>query len=255
MQAITLLEEETIKDDSFDPSLHLLPAKDGDDIVSLTQYYDHDLIILGLRLGYGSEDGFQILRRIRQNQIKTPILIISSLNDIHHKLRAFQLGADDYVTTPFALEELQARIKALYRRYQQNPSQQIKAGKLTIDLDLRQVYVEDQPIHLTKKEYDIVEFLALRKSRILTKEMILEHLYRAPDKEPDLKIIDVFICKIRKKISQATGGPTYIHTEWGRGFTMKDPPDEDRQSRPPQQTTRGPGRPQQHSPIYPIGSP
>ena len=98
----------------------------------------------------------------------------------------------------------------------------IRTGKLVVNLDERVVSVDDHPVHLTGKEYGILELLSLRKGKTLTKEMILDHLYGGMDK-PELKIIDVFICKLRKKLAQATGGSHYIETVWGRGYVLRDP--------------------------------
>ena len=102
-----------------------------------------------------------------------------------------------------------------------NPAS-IRIGKLVVDLENRIVAVGDQPLHLTAKEYGILELLSLRKGTTLTKEMFLNHLYGGMD-EPELKIIDVFVCKLRKKLAQATGGVHYIETVWGRGYVLRDP--------------------------------
>ena len=98
---------------------------------------------------------------------------------------------------------------------------QVRIGKVLINLDERVASVDDQPVHLTGKEYDILELLSLRKGTILTKEMFFKHLYGGRY-EPDLKIIDVFVCKLRKKLAQATGGNHYIETIWGRGYVLRD---------------------------------
>jgi two-component system cell cycle response regulator CtrA len=98
----------------------------------------------------------------------------------------------------------------------------IRTGKLVVNLDTRVVSVADRPVHLTGKEYAILELLCLRKGTTSTKEMLLNHLYRGMD-EPELKIIDVFVCKLRKKLAQATGGEQYIETVWGRGYGLRDP--------------------------------
>ena len=98
----------------------------------------------------------------------------------------------------------------------------IRTGKLAVNLDTQVVTVDDKPVHLTGKEYAILELLSLRKGITLTKDMILNHVYHRVD-EPKLKIIDVFICKLRKKLAQATGGSHYIETVWGRGYMLHDP--------------------------------
>ena len=103
-----------------------------------------------------------------------------------------------------------------------HPEPTIRTGKLAVNLDTRVVSVDNQPVHLTGKEYAILEFLSLRKGTILTKEMLLNHLYRQR-REPEPKIIDVFVCNLRKKLAQATGGNHYIETVWGRGYILRDP--------------------------------
>src|SRR6516165_1676563 len=106
---------------------------------------------------------------------------------------------------------------------QSTNASQVRIGKVLINLDERVASVDDQPVHLTGKEYDILELLSLRKGTILTKEMFFKHLYGGRY-EPELKIIDVFVCKLRKKLAQATGGNHYIETVWGRGYVLRDLP-------------------------------
>ncbi len=108
------------------------------------------------------------------------------------------------------------------RRAKGHSESVIRTGKLLVNLDSRTVEVDGAPLRLTGKEYGILELLSLRKGTTLTKEMFLNHLYGGMD-EPELKIIDVFVCKLRKKLSQATGGDNYIETVWGRGYVLRDP--------------------------------
>ena len=167
-------------------------------------------------------DGMEDLRRLRDARVVTPVLILSGLTESENKVKGLAGGADDYLTKPFNKSELIARIHAIVRRSQGHSHSMIETGKLSVNLDARSVEASGQSIHLTGKEYAILELLSLRKGTTLTKEMFLNHLYGGMD-EPELKIIDVFICKLRKKLSTATEGENYIETVWGRGYVMRDP--------------------------------
>ena len=192
----------------------------GEEGIDLAKLYDYDLILLDLNLPDMS--GHEVLRQLRLARIETPILILSGADDTESKLKGFGFGADDYLTKPFHREELVARIHAIIRRSKGHSQSVIRTGKVAVNLDAKTVSVGDAPVHLTGKEYQMLELLSLRKGTTLTKEMFLNHLYGGMD-EPELKIIDVFICKLRKKLSQATGGDTYIETVWGRGYVLRDP--------------------------------
>ena len=192
----------------------------GEDGLEIGKLYDYDIIILDLMLP--DIDGYEVLRRLRSSRVNTPILILSGLSELDNKIKGLGFGADDYLTKPFDRRELLARIQAIVRRSKGHSESVIKTGKLTVNLDTRTVEANGGPIHLTGKEYGIIELLSLRKGTTLTKEMFLNHLYGGMD-EPELKIIDVFICKLRKKLSNATGGENYIETVWGRGYVLRDP--------------------------------
>ena len=154
--------------------------------------------------------------------MQTPVLILSGINEMDSKVRSFGFGADDYVTKPFHREELTARIHAVVRRSKGHSQSVIRTGKLAVNLDAKTVEVDGARVHLTGKEYAMLELLSLRKGTTLTKEMFLNHLYGGMD-EPELKIIDVFICKLRKKLSMACEGENYIETVWGRGYVLREP--------------------------------
>ena len=191
----------------------------GEEGIDLAKIYDYDLILLDLNLP--DMNGHEVLRQLRVAKIDTPILILSGSTDTENKIKGFGFGADDYLTKPFHREELVARIHAIIRRSKGHSQSLIRTGKITVNLDAKTVTVGDAPVHLTGKEYQMLELLSLRKGTTLTKEMFLNHLYGGMD-EPELKIIDVFICKLRKKLSQATGGENYIETVWGRGYVLRD---------------------------------
>lgn len=192
----------------------------GEEGLDLAKLYDYDLILLDLNLP--DMPGYEVLRQLRLARVETPILILSGSDDTDSKLKGFGFGADDYLTKPFHREELVARIHAIIRRSKGHSQSVIHTGKIAVNLDAKTVEVEGKTVHLTGKEYQMLELLSLRKGTTLTKEMFLNHLYGGMD-EPELKIIDVFICKLRKKLDQATGGFNYIETVWGRGYVLRDP--------------------------------
>ncbi|MBT0956823.1 response regulator transcription factor [Alphaproteobacteria bacterium KMM 3653] len=192
----------------------------GEEGVDLAKLYDYDLILLDLDLP--DMTGHEVLRQLRLARIETPILILTGSDDTENKIKGFGFGADDYLTKPFHREELVARIHAIIRRSKGHAQSIIRTGKVLVNLDAKTVETGGRTIHLTGKEYQMLELLSLRKGTTLTKEMFLNHLYGGMD-EPELKIIDVFICKLRKKLSTATDGENYIETVWGRGYVLRDP--------------------------------
>ena len=201
-------------------NLNVYATDMGEEGIDLAKLYDYDLILLDLDLP--DMDGHEVLRQLRLARVETPILILTGADDTDSKIRGFGFGADDYLTKPFHREELVARIHAIIRRSKGHAQSLINTGKVTVNLDAKTVEADGKTVHLTGKEYQMLELLSLRKGTTLTKEMFLNHLYGGMD-EPELKIIDVFICKLRKKLSIATGGDNYIETVWGRGYVLRDP--------------------------------
>jgi two-component system, cell cycle response regulator CtrA len=192
----------------------------GEEGIDLAKLYDYDLILLDLQLP--DMNGHDVLRQLRMARVDTPILILTGDDATESKLKSFGFGADDYMTKPFHREELVARIHAIIRRSKGHSQSVIKTGQIAVNLDAKTVDVGGATVHLTGKEYQMLELLSLRKGTTLTKEMFLNHLYGGMD-EPELKIIDVFICKLRKKLALATGGDSHIETVWGRGYVLRDP--------------------------------
>lgn len=194
-------------------------AEVGSDGIEIGKIYDYDIILLDLMLP--DIDGYEVLLRLRSAKVKTPILILSGLSSVDQKIKGLGFGADDYLTKPFNKGELVARIQAIVRRSKGHSESVVRFDKVAINLDTRIVEVDGTQVHLTNKEYAILELLAMRKGTVLTKEMFLNHLYSSMD-EPEIKIIDVFVCKLRKKLAKASGGTNYIETVWGRGYMLKD---------------------------------
>ena len=192
----------------------------GEEGVDLGKIYDYDLILLDLNLPDMS--GMDVLRQLRVAKINTPIMILSGTAEIDTKVKSFGGGADDYMTKPFHKDELVARIHAVVRRSKGHAQSVIRTGDIVVNLDAKTVEVNGSRVHLTGKEYQMLELLSLRKGTTLTKEMFLNHLYGGMD-EPELKIIDVFICKLRKKLAASTSGAHHIETVWGRGYVLRDP--------------------------------
>jgi two-component system, cell cycle response regulator CtrA len=192
----------------------------GEEGIDLGRLYEYDIIVLDLQLPDMS--GFEVLKTLRLGKVQTPILILSGNAIVEAKVKAFGFGADDYMTKPFHKNELIARIQAVIRRSKGHSQSVITTGKLTVNLDTKAADVEGARVHLSGKEYQMLELLSLRKGATLTKEMFLNHLYGGMD-EPEMKIIDVFICKLRKKLATACNGEQYIETVWGRGYVLRDP--------------------------------
>ncbi len=222
---ILLVEDDTATAQSIEMMLrsesYVCDTTDmGEDGLEIGKLYDYDIIVLDLMLP--DIDGYEVLRRLRAARVQTPTLILSGLSGLDDKIKGLGVGADDYLTKPFDKRELIARIQAIVRRSKGHPDSIIQTGKLKVNLDACSVEVNNQPLHLTGKEYGILELLSLRKGATLTKEMFLNHLYGGMD-DPQIKIIDVFVCKLRKKLSAATGGDNYIETVWGCGYVLRDP--------------------------------
>jgi two-component system, cell cycle response regulator CtrA len=190
----------------------------GEEGIDLGKLYDYDIILLDLNLPDMS--GFEVLRKLRVSKVATPILVLSGLAGIEDKVRGLGFGADDYMTKPFHKNELVARIRAIVRRSKGHAQSVIQTDDLVVNLDTKTIEINGARVHLTAKEYQMLEMLALRKGMTLTKEMFLNQLYGGME-EPQLKIIDVFMCKLRKKLATASGGKDYIETIWGRGYTLR----------------------------------
>ncbi len=193
---------------------------EGEEGVELAKLYDYDVILLDLNLP--DMDGLEVLKTLRKAKIDTPIMILSGSAGIDAKMKTFSVGADDYVTKPFHKDELIARIHAVTRRSRGHSQSVISTGELAVNIDARTVEMAGRPLHVTAREFQILELLSLRKGTTITKQMFMNHLYGGMD-EPEQKIIDVFICKLRRKMQEAAGGARYIETVWGGGYLLRAP--------------------------------
>jgi two-component system cell cycle response regulator CtrA len=191
----------------------------GEESIELVELYDYDAVLMDIDL----EDisGIEALRELRMRKDPTPVIILSGTTDVDTKVNALAAGADDYMTKPFHKAELMARLTAVVRRSRGHTESIIRTGSIALNLNTRSAEVAGQAIHLTPSEYKMLELLSLRKNTVLTKEACLNHLYNGLS-EPEAKIIDVFICKLRKKIAAAAGGDSLIETVWGGGYMLRD---------------------------------
>jgi len=207
-----------LRSESFD----VTTVEDGEAGLRVARAEHYGIILLDLNLPDMS--GYEVLRSLRRASIRTPVLILSGLADITDKVKGLGFGADDYVTKPFHKDELVARVHAILRRSAEQDEQVVHCGDLAVRIDAKRAEVAGKPLNLTGKEYAMLELMALRQGSVLTKEMFLSALYGGMD-EPEIKIIDVFICKLRKKLADASEGKDYILTTWGRGYALHPPED------------------------------
>ena len=204
----------------------------GEDAIELASVYDYDLMLLDLDLS--DMEGLDVLRALRMKKLRTPVIILTASSDIETKVKALSAGADDFISKPFHKAELAARINAVVRRSRGHSESIIRTGNIALNIDTRTAEVCGVPVHLTPSEYKVLELLSLRKNSVLTKEMCLNHLYNGL-REPEVKIIDVFICKLRKKLAAVAEGDNQIETVWGGGYMLRDTPEARKIEAEPQQ--------------------
>jgi two-component system cell cycle response regulator CtrA len=222
---ILLVEDDTSVCGAIDliskvESIELTTVGLGAEGIAVGNRHPFDLIVIDL--GLPDVGGLDVLRVLRDAGVKTPVMILTGTDGIPQKVKAFATGADEYLTKPFHREEFVARLRAIARRDQGSQRKVIKCGDLCIDLDTKMAEISGTRVALTTKEFQLLVFLASRPGFTLSKEMILDHLYAGRD-EPQIKIVDVFICKLRKKLADISGGDNFIETVWGRGYMLAAP--------------------------------
>jgi DNA-binding response OmpR family regulator len=192
-------------------------AYDGEEGNYKATTANYDVIILDLMLP--KEDGLSLLQRWRRSGLKTHVLVLTARGNMEDKVKGLDLGADDYLTKPFQLEELLARLRALIRRGHQVKDPILRIHDLEIDTAARTVKRAGQPIHLTPREFALLQFLAFHRGKVVTRSMIWEHLYDEHD-ETTSNVVDVYIRYLRTKIDKGFD-PPLIQTRWGEGYMLR----------------------------------
>ena len=191
----------------------------GEEALEVAKHYEYDAILMDLNLP--DMPGIEVLKKLRLNKVSTPVLVLSGMADMESKLKCLGAGADDYLIKPANHAELAARLRAVVRRAKGHAQSVIQIGDLAVNLDIKSAEIDGERVPLSCKEYQMLELLALRRGTTLTKETFLNHLYGEMD-EPEAKIIDVFVCKLRKKLAAFTQGKNYIETVWGQGYLIRN---------------------------------
>jgi DNA-binding response OmpR family regulator len=192
-------------------------AADGEEGDFKARTAEYDVIILDLMLP--KIDGLTLLQKWRHDGVKAHILVLTARGGIEDKVKGLDLGADDYLTKPFELEELIARLRALIRRHHQVKDPLVRIFDLEIDTAARGVRRAGQTIHLTPREFALLEFLAFHRGKVVTRSMIWEHLYDEQD-ENTSNVVDVYIRYLRNKIDKGFN-PPLIQTRWGEGYLLR----------------------------------
>jgi DNA-binding response OmpR family regulator len=196
-------------------------AEDGEDADHKARATNYDVIVLDLMLP--KKDGLTLLKGWREAKIQSHVLVLTARGALEDKVKGLDTGADDYLTKPFELDELLARLRALIRRGHQAKDPLLKIFDLTIDTSSRTVKRAGKSIHLTPKEYALLEFLAFHRGKVVTRTMIWEHLWDEHD-ESVSNVVDVYIRYLRNKIDRDFA-PPLIMTRWGEGYMLR--PDDD----------------------------
>jgi two-component system OmpR family response regulator len=187
-------------------------APEGDEGIFKAESNDYDVIVLDVMLP--GKDGWEILARLRQCR-RTPVLMLTARDGVRDRVRGLNLGADDYLVKPFNLDELLARVRALIRRSAAAPNPVLQLGPVAIDTTARTVAVDGEPVTLTAREYALLEYLAFRRGKVVSRTELYEHLF-AEDDDTLSNLLDVHVCNVRKKL-----GRDFIETRRGHGYVVE----------------------------------
>jgi two-component system cell cycle response regulator CtrA len=201
---------------SWDDRSLVVHADTPEEALSILRHETVDAVVVDIKSF--AEDGFAFIRHLRGARNDTPLVALTA-NHPDDRVRALRLGADDAIALSVDVSELRARVAAVTRRHRGLSQSLAEVGELSLSLETREVRFRNTPVHLTPKEYSMLELLVLRKGQIITKDMFLSHLYGGMD-EPEMKIIDVLICKLRGRLN-SVGADDIIDTLWGRGYTIR----------------------------------
>jgi len=198
-------------------------AYDGEEAIALAEKNEYDIVLLDIMLP--KFNGLEVCQRIREFS-EMPIIMLTAKGDDMDKILGLEYGADDYITKPFNILEVKARIKAIIRRNSKNsqknaPAQKttITAGKLTLDTEARRILIDNKEINLTVREFDLLELLMFHPNKVYSRESLLNMVWGYKTTEAgDVRTVDVHVRRLREKIEPNPSDPTYVHTKWGVGY-------------------------------------
>lgn len=197
-------------------------AYDGEEALNLVKSSHYDVMILDVMLP--KYDGLQVCQLVREFS-NIPIVMLTAKGEDMDKIMGLEYGADDYVTKPFNILELKARIKAILRRSVQGEKEQnkklLEVGSLKLELSSKRVFLNNQEINLTAKEFDMLELFATHPGKVYSRDQLLDTIW-GRDYPGDVRTVDVHVRRLREKIEPNPGQPEYIHTKWGVGYYFKD---------------------------------
>ena len=194
-------------------------AYDGEEALEMIRANDYDIVLLDLMLP--KMNGLQVFQQVREFS-NVPIIMLTAKGEDMDKIMGLEYGADDYITKPFNILEVKARIKAIIRRTgkpekAKEQSRVVQAGDLKLDCDSRRVFIGDREVNLTAKEFDVLQLLVLNPNKVYSRENLLNTVwgYEYPG---DVRTVDVHIRRLREKIEDSPSEPRYVHTKWGVGY-------------------------------------